>query len=72
MVSEARKQSIAWMGDGLLKAYVFSMEGKMAAGAFGRARNYGWEAPLSQGSAPSWIQFQKNKRNQKTCLSFII
>ena len=28
-------------GNGLLKAYVFSMEGKMAAGAFGRARNYG-------------------------------
>ena len=25
-------------GNGLLKAYVFSMEGKMAAGAFGRAR----------------------------------
>ena len=26
-------------GNGLLKAYVFSIEGKMAAGAFRRARN---------------------------------
>ena len=28
-------------GNGLLKAYVFFMEDKMAAEAFGRARNYG-------------------------------
>ena len=28
-------------GNGLLKTYALSMENKMAAGAFGRARNYG-------------------------------
>ena len=28
-------------GNGLLKTYVLLMEDKMAAGAFGRARNYG-------------------------------
>ena len=33
-------------GNGLLKAYVSSMEGKMAAGAFGRARSYGWDGPF--------------------------
>ena len=44
MVSEARKQSMAWMEQGAqisLKRYAFSMEDKMAAGAFGRATNYG-------------------------------
>ena len=40
MVSGARKQSMARM-----EAYVLSMEDKMAAGAFGRARNYGWDGP---------------------------
>ena len=40
MVSEARKQSMAWMEMDLLKTYVFSMEEKMAAGAFGCTRNY--------------------------------
>ena len=34
-------------GSGLLKIYAFSMEDKMAAGAFGRARNYGWNVPQS-------------------------
>ena len=29
-------------GNGLLKTNALSMEGKMAAGALGRARNYGW------------------------------
>ena len=28
-------------GNGLLKTYAHSMEDKMAAGTFGRARNYG-------------------------------
>ena len=44
MVHEARKQSIAWMEHILqisLKRYALSMEDKMAAGAFGRAKNYG-------------------------------
>ena len=42
MVDEARKQSIAWMEmDLILKTYALSMEDKMAAGAFERARNYG-------------------------------
>ena len=39
MDSEARKQLMLVDGNGLLKAYVFSIEGKMAAGAFRRARN---------------------------------
>ena len=32
-------------GNGLLKRYAFSMEDKMAAGAFERARNYGRDGP---------------------------
>ena len=39
MVYEARKQSMAWMETD--KTYTLSMENKMAAGAFGHARNYG-------------------------------
>ena len=48
MVFETRK-SIAWMEHGLqisLKIFALSMEDKMVAGAFGRARNYGWGDPL--------------------------
>ena len=30
-------------GKGLLKTYVFLVEDKMAAGAFGCVRNYGWD-----------------------------
>ena len=45
MVSEAiKKQSMAWMGTDYSKhvrIFAFSMEDKMAAGAFGRATNYG-------------------------------
>ena len=41
MVSEARKTIDGFDGKRLLKAYAFSMEDKMAAIAFGRARNYG-------------------------------
>ena len=33
-------------GNGLLKRYAFSMEDKMAAGAFGRERIMGETAPL--------------------------
>ena len=33
-------------GNRLLKGHVFSMEHKMAAGAFGHARNYGWDGPF--------------------------
>ena len=40
MVSEAKRID-GLDGNGLLKAFVFSMEDKMAAGAFGRARDYG-------------------------------
>ena len=39
MVSEPRKDGLS--GNGLLKIYALSMENKKAAGAFGRARNYG-------------------------------
>ena len=44
MVLGTRKQLMAWMEHGLqisLKSYALSMEDKMAAGAFGRATNYG-------------------------------
>ena len=34
-------------GNGLLKTYALSMEDKMAAGAFGRARNYGLDGPFN-------------------------
>ena len=49
MVSEVRKQSMAWM-ETLLKAYVFLMEGKMAAGAFGCTRNYEQDSPFNLNS----------------------
>ena len=38
MLYEAKKQSMA---KGSLKKYALAMEDKMAAGAFGRAMNYG-------------------------------
>ena len=48
MVSEVRKQLMAWMEMDYSKhMYVFSMEGKMAAGAFGCTRNYGWDGPFN-------------------------
>ena len=34
------------MEHGLLKTYALAMEDKMAAAAFGRARNYGLDRPL--------------------------
>ena len=46
MVYEAREQSMAWMENRVLKTYNLSMEDKMAAGAFWRARNYGQDGPL--------------------------
>ena len=33
-------------GNRLLKAYTFLMEDKMAAEAFGHAKNYGWDSPF--------------------------
>ena len=51
MAYEARKQSMPWMEmDLILKAYVFSMEGKMAAGALGCARNYGSDGAFNKGT----------------------
>ena len=45
MVSEARKQSMAWMETDYSKHTPYSMEGKWRpAGAFGRARNYGLDS----------------------------
>ena len=41
MVYEVMKQSMPWMETHYLKPYTFLMEDKMAAGAFGHARNYG-------------------------------
>ena len=50
MVYEVRKQLVAWIGNGLLKACAFLMEDKMAAGAAcGCARNYGW------GTSVDWV-----------------
>ena len=45
MLYETRKQSMACIGWKriTLKIYALLMEDKMAAGAFGRARSYGWE-----------------------------
>ena len=48
MVSETRKQSMARMKTDYSKQ-AFSMEDKMAAGAFGHARNYGWDDPFKYG-----------------------
>ena len=41
MVSEPRKQSMAWMETDCSKHYALSMEDKITAGAFGHAENYG-------------------------------
>ena len=41
MVSEPKKTIDDLDGNGLLKGYTLSMEDKMLAGPFGRARNYG-------------------------------
>ena len=46
MVSEGEKTIDGLDGNGLLKTYALSMEDKMAAGAVGRARNYGCEGPI--------------------------
>ena len=51
MVSEARKQTDGLDGNGLLKIYALSMEDEMAAGAFGRARNDGWDGPFNSADA---------------------
>ena len=47
MVSEARKQSMAWMETDYSKHTHLLWKIKMAAGAFGRARIYRWEGPFS-------------------------
>ena len=41
MVYEERKQSMAWVEPDYSKHVALSMEDKMVAGAFGRAKNYG-------------------------------
>ena len=41
-------------GNGLLKTYAFSIEDKMAAGAFGRARSYGSDGLLSTEVDKGW------------------
>ena len=49
MVSEARKESMAWMEQGLqisLRRHVISMEAKMAAGVLGTLRIMGETASL--------------------------
>ena len=50
MVSQGEKTIDGLNGNALLKAYVFSMEGKMAAGGFGRTKNYGWDGPFREPS----------------------
>ena len=41
MVSEGKKQLMAWMEMDYSLTYTLLVEDKMAAGAFGHARNYG-------------------------------
>ena len=48
---------LAWWKQISLKVYVFSVEDKMAAGAFGRAGNYGWDSPLRYNTKPKTIPF---------------
>ena len=45
MVYEARKQSMTWMETDYSKYTHFQWKISMAAGAFGRAKNYGWDSP---------------------------
>ena len=48
---------MAWMEHRLhtlLKRYVLSMEGKMAAGAFGRATNYGRSGAIKEYKGVLW------------------
>ena len=68
MVIETRKQSMAWMEHVLqtsLKMSALSMEDKMAAGASGVARNFGWDSP------PVNASFVKGSRGQKTMKFFV-
>ena len=37
---------MAWVEPDYSKHIALSMEDKMAAGAFGRAKNYGWNGPF--------------------------
>ena len=53
MVFWAAKTNDGFDGNGLLKTYEFSMEDKMA-GAFGCARNYGWD-----GMNGGWPEFRR-------------
>ena len=42
---------MAWMEHGLLKTYALSMEDKMAARAFGHARDYGRDSLFNRNEA---------------------
>ena len=51
MVSEPRKQLMAWMEMDLYSKHIYmytlSMEDKMVDGAFGHTRNYGWDGSFT-------------------------
>ena len=55
MVSEARKQAMAWMETDTQRVRTFTIKGKMAAGAFGHARNYGWDDPNNAVTFEEWV-----------------
>ena len=50
--------------------YVFSMEGKTAAGAFGRARNYGWDCPFDLGNSWKFWNSQTDADSYKNVLIY--
>ena len=60
MVSEPRKQSMAWLEHGLqisLKRYALSIEDKMAAGALGTLGIMGETAPIFSTLPPHGIEW---------------
>ena len=63
MVSEMRKQLMAWMETDYSKhtMYIFLMDGKMVAAAFGRARNYGWDGPYIHGASEAHTKLHLSK-----------
>ena len=67
MVCEARKQSMAWMETDLILRTL-----SMAAGAFGRARNYGWGVPFEDNTTLTrYVQKASGRWSDRLCESGI-
>ena len=67
MVCEARKQSMAWMETDLILRTL-----SMAAGAFGRARNYGWGGPFKENTTLTrYVQKASGRWSDRLCESGI-